>query len=535
MVAAAPSLNFRHVRLEVWSGRSEAVPFSDRWDNPAPAWNRQEIWRAEFDLSPHGQHVGKLEVVGVRDNEPDLAKLARLAEMVPEFRRVTEMWSGGGRSDHDLTPSQCRIHLVETLSLDDLVPSYQAGIVQLRVCHLGKFYPPAPGGIENHVRTLAHAQSQLGAKVRVICVNHQSTAGHDSTWKGLGATPTVDEVDGPVAVTRVGKIATLARFDICPELIGVLRRLMDDPPHIVHLHTPNPTMLLAYALACPSLPLVVTHHSDVVRQRLLRFALAPFRRAVYTRASRVLTTSPSYPGGSAELRSYAAKLDVLPLGVDLGPYQQPNDAAIDHARALKAKYPGPLWLSVGRLTYYKGFDVALAALAHVPGTLLIIGAGPLDAELRDTATRLGVADRVAWLAYATPDELAGAYQAATALWFSSNARSEAFGLVQVEAMASGCPVVNTAIPNSGVCYVSPNGETGLTTPPNDPTAFAAAARRLLDEPGLRGQLAAAGRQRAAAEFDYLVMAERSLDVYRAVIATHTAGSRSTGFAPQLGE
>ena len=68
------------------------------------------------------------------------------------------------------------------------------------------------------------------------------------------------------------------------------------------LHAPNPTMLMAYALACPSLPLVVTHHSDVVRQRLLRYALGPFRRIVYTRAARILTTNTNYAGGSAELR-----------------------------------------------------------------------------------------------------------------------------------------------------------------------------------------------------------------------------------------
>jgi rhamnosyl/mannosyltransferase len=268
---------------------------------------------------------------------------------------------------------------------------------------------------------------------------------------------------------------------------------------------------------------VVTHHSDVVRQRLLRYALGPFRRIVYTRAEKILTTSPAYAGGSEELRRYASKVADLPLGLDLSPHLEPSAAALDHARSLRAQYPGPLWLAVGRLTYYKGLDVALEALARVPGTLMIIGTGPLEATLRAQAARLGVADRVVWAGYATPDELAGAYYAATALWFPSNARSEAFGLVQVEAMASGCPVVNTAIPHSGVTYVCPDGKAGLTVPVNDAGAFAVAARRLLDEPGLRDRLGREGRRRAVAEFDHDVTARRSLAVYARVLEEAPGG------------
>jgi rhamnosyl/mannosyltransferase len=169
------------------------------------------------------------------------------------------------------------------------------------------------------------------------------------------------------------------------------------------------------------------------------------------------------------------------------------------------------------MVYYKGFSTAIRALAQVEGRLILVGDGPDLPGLRELAQRMGVTDRVAFLGGLSYLELIPYYLAADAFWFPSNARSEAFGLVQVEAMACGCPVINTAIPHSGVPWVSRHDETGLTVPVNDPAAFAAAARRIMTEPGLRERLTAAARRRAAAEFDHQVMAERSLAIYRALI------------------
>src|SRR5689334_18574486 len=138
----------------------------------------------------------------------------------------------------------------------------------LRVCHLAKFYPPAPGGIESHVRALARAQAAAGAKVRVLCVNHSDRRGRDVTWEPLARTATAEEWDGPVRVTRLGKWGNLARLDVCPGLPGELRRLRGRAD-VVHVHAPNPTMTLALAAQAPRAPVVVTHHSDVIRQRLL--------------------------------------------------------------------------------------------------------------------------------------------------------------------------------------------------------------------------------------------------------------------------
>jgi rhamnosyl/mannosyltransferase len=383
----------------------------------------------------------------------------------------------------------------------------------LRVVHLGKYYPPSPGGIEGHTRTLALAQAALGASVRVVVVNHADESGRDATFERFTRTPDLEEVDGTVRVVRVGRYGNLAKLDLAPGFLTAIRRAARPRPHVWHMHAPNITAMLAI-LACPYVrPLVITHHSDIIRQRVLKHAVRPLERAVYGRAARILPTSPAYIDGSELLQRYRDRVTPLPLGIDLAPYRSPSPIAQEYERHLKETYGTPVWLCVGRLIYYKGFGVALEALRELPGRLLVIGTGPMEAELKAKAVELGVADRAVFMGHASSDEVVGAYRAATAVLFPGTVRSEAFGLVQVEAMAAGCPVVNTAIAGSGVPWVCRNEVEGLTVPVDDPPALAAAARRLLQEPGLRDRLAAAARARAA-EFDHRVMAERCLAIYR---------------------
>jgi rhamnosyl/mannosyltransferase len=381
--------------------------------------------------------------------------------------------------------------------------------------------------METHVRALAHGQVGLGVKVHVLCVNHLDRHGRDVTWERFAQTETIEEWDGLVRITRIGRRASVARLDLCLELPRILNRLKQAKIDLFHLHAPNPTMLLALAVLRPRLSLVVTYHSDVVKQKLLRLAVQPFERVVLRRASLILTDSPLYPEGSETLRRYRRKLGVLPLGIDLDPYLRPAPAALEHARRIKAEFGWPLWLAVGRLVYYKGLHNAIRALALVPGQLMIVGHGPLEDDLRKVAEEVGVTNRVFWRGRASTEELVGAYKAATACWFPSNERSEGFGLVQVEAMASGCPVLNTSIAHSGVPWVSRHEETGLTVCPNDPAGLAAAAARLLREPGLRERLVANAPKRARLEFDQSLMARRSLEFYRRAL-----GNGSTNSVPE---
>jgi len=370
----------------------------------------------------------------------------------------------------------------------------------LRVCHVGKYYPPAPGGIETHTKTLARAQADLGAAVRVVCVNHERGS-------------TVHEHDGPVAITRVERRASGLKLDYCPGLVRALKAIDAD---ILHMQAPNPTMILALLAARPKLPLVVTYQSDVIHQKLRALLFRPLERWFYGKVAAIVSTSPPYATGSEFLRAYSDRLRVVPMGVDLAPYLSDTH---DESARIRAEHGrgGPLWLAVGRAVYYKGFVNAVCALKHIEGRLILIGDGPEIPALRAEAARLGVLDRIDFAGTLPYLKIIPYYRAADAFWFPSNARSEAFGLVQVEAMAAGCPVINTAIPGSGVPWVCGPEGTGLTVPMNEPEALAGAARRILDEPGLRSRLIEAARHRAEAEFDHRTMAQRTLEVYQSVL------------------
>jgi len=388
----------------------------------------------------------------------------------------------------------------------------------LRILHLGKYYPPAPGGIESHVQTLARGQAELGCQVSVLCVNHADPFGNDITHARLRKTISTKDQDGAVHVERVGRWFGVSRLEMCPSLPWRIRQLTAKVD-IVHLHTPNPLMLASWWLAGNrKVPLVVTHHSDVIKQRLLRYAVAPFESSVHSKAKRIFSDSPTYGQGSPTLQRHAGKVSILPLGIDLRPFEITSTGSGLDGDTLKATPECPLWLMVGRMTYYKGYHIALEALSRVSGILVIVGNGPLEAELKAQAERRGVGERIVWKSHAGPKELIALYHAATALWFPSVARSEGFGLVQVEAMAAGCPVINTAIPASGVSWVSQHEVSGLTVPVGDVCAFAAAANRIADEDGLRAKLSQGARDRAEKEFDARVMAENCLGFYRKIIA-----------------
>lgn len=366
----------------------------------------------------------------------------------------------------------------------------------LRALQVGKFYPPYMGGMETHLQVLCENLHPI-IKVQVVVANH-------------GRQNREDWVRG-INVRRAGTLFNLSAAPVCPAMIKAIRHSRAD---LVHLHLPNPTAVLAYLASRHRGQLVVTYHSDVVRQKLLGQAFHPILARALDRCAAVIATSPNYIESSPVLTAYRDRCHVIPYGIDLKGFQycDPNVVA-----QIRAQYGERLILSVGRLVYYKGFEYLIRAMANVRGRLLIIGDGSLRASLEQEARDCGVADRVIFLGELQNEETIPYYHAADLFALASIARSEAFGIVQLEAMACGKPVVNTLL-DSGVPFVSRDQETGLTVPPREPLALAAAINQLLDDPVLCAAYGQAAYRRVHQEFSQEIMTRRVLQLYAEVIA-----------------
>jgi glycosyltransferase involved in cell wall biosynthesis len=367
----------------------------------------------------------------------------------------------------------------------------------MRVVQLGKYYYPHTGGIETHLR--------------LLCRSLQGSVDVEAIVFNTGRKTLREQAEG-VPVTRCGSLATIASSPVSPAMVLELSRRKYD---ILHLHTPNPFAAAAYLVSRkPPHALVVSHHSDIVRQARLKRLVNPLMRRVLDRADAILVASPNYLASSKELEGFRAKCRVVPYGIDLQEFA-PRPEALRAAASIRAQFPGPIVLSVGRLVYYKGFEVAIEAMQGTSSTLLIIGEGPLRGSLEAKARALNVDGKVVFVGEIHNRSLLPYYLAADVFVLASIARSEAFGIVQLEAMACQVPVVNTAL-DSGVPFASRHGDTGLTVPPGDAKALGAAIRQLLADDDLRKRYGKRGRARVAEEFSVSPMSAAILRTYREV-------------------
>lgn len=384
----------------------------------------------------------------------------------------------------------------------------------MNILHIYKDYPPILGGIENHVRLLAEGQARRGHEVTTLVTNPH------------GLQTTVLRETG-VRVIRAGRLATIASTPLSLALPGQLLR---QKPDVVHLHFPYPVGEISQWLLRRGKATLLSYHSDVVRQAGILRAYKPALLRILRWVDAIIIGSPPMRH-SAYLAEHQAKLHVIPYGIPLARFQtQPSEADLTRLRAqLAAAFPRagatsasedadsapPLLLFVGRLRYYKGLDWLIRALPRIPARLVVAGIGAMEAEWRALAAKVGVADRIAWLGDVPDADLPALYHLAHLFVLPASHPSEAFGLVQVEAMAAGLPVVCTEL-GTGTSYVNRNDVTGLVVPPRDPTALADAITGLLVNPARRAEMGSAAQARVAAEFDQDVMVDQILELYAEV-------------------
>jgi rhamnosyl/mannosyltransferase len=229
------------------------------------------------------------------------------------------------------------------------------------------------------------------------------------------------------------------------------------------------------------------------------------------RCAAIIVSSSSYLENSPTLTAYKERCRVIPYGVPIKEFDHYDPRRV---QAIRKEYGERIVLAVGRLVYYKGFKYLIRAMKEIPARLLLVGQGTLGGELKREVSTCGVGDRVAILEGI--DEVAPYYHASDVFVLPSISRTEAFGIVQLEAMACGKPVVNTEIP-TGAPGVSLSGVTGLTVPPADPGALAAAINLLLDKADVRLRYGQAARRRVEQEYSVEMMTARILQVYNEVL------------------
>jgi rhamnosyl/mannosyltransferase len=315
---------------------------------------------------------------------------------------------------------------------------------------------------------------------------------------------------------RIPAGAVVNSQPLTPGLATTLRReILDFGPDLVHLHLPNPLAALAWltleawpGLACP--PLAVWYHADITRQRLGRLAVAPLVRAILRRAAGVSVSSAALRETSPFLRRHADRTRVIPFGIDPLPW-----AGVDPA------CDGP-FLFVGRLVPYKGLDVLLEAVARVPeAEIVLVGEGPLTDEIHARSARPDLAGRVRLAGPLDRSGLAGLMERARAMVLPSVDRSETFGLVQLEAMAAGLPVVVSEL-ETGIARVGEPGVTGLAVPPGDPAALAAALARFQDDPALARTMGGAGRRHFTSRYTRGTMIDGLLAWYAELLGAEVS-------------
>lgn len=359
----------------------------------------------------------------------------------------------------------------------------------MKVLHVGKYYPPVPGGMERVVQTLCTvAADRLDSRVLAFS----------------RGTRTVEEVVEGVAVTRVATFGQAGSVPIAPTFVAHLRRASAD---VMIVHEPNPWALLSLLLARSRIPFAIWFHSDVIRPQMqYRAFYAPVARPAYDRAARFVVSSPALAEASPVLKRYADRIAVIPFGIDAGAWEA-SSRTLERAAALRAAAGRPIVLFVGRLVAYKGVDVLLKAAAPLPIRVVVAGEGPMQEAWKQLAAAHRDRADVDFMGALHDDDVKAWLHAADLLVLPSITPAEAFGVVQLEAMATGTPVVSTRVA-SGVPWVNRDGETGLVVPPGDVAALRRALEQILADAALRARFGAAGLARVRSEFTLPAMANR---------------------------
>jgi len=369
----------------------------------------------------------------------------------------------------------------------------------MRVLHVFKtYYPDSYGGVEQVIRQLSTATTRMGVSNQVFTLSRQAAAApllHDGATTIIRAQTHLDVASTPMSLTAFGTFRNAVRH-----------------ADLVHYHYPWPFGDLLHLMGGRSKPAVLTYHSDVVRQRLLMPLYRPLMRSFFSKVQVIVPTSPNYLQSSELLQDYREKTRVIPIGLDEHSYPQPEPDRLDYWRAEAGE---GFFLFVGVLRYYKGLHILLDACADNKCRVVIVGAGPVEEDLKRQAAQLGLTN-VQFLGAVSDEDKVALLELSRAVVFPSHLRSEAFGVTLLEGAMYGKPLISSEI-GTGSSYVNIDGVTGLVVPPHDPDALRAAMHRLEHDPALAESMGRNARARFDELFTAQRMAESYVEMYRDVL------------------
>lgn len=312
---------------------------------------------------------------------------------------------------------------------------------------------------------------------------------------------------------------------ISPSFPALLKKTIRSfRPDLLHFHLPNMSAFWSLFIAeARSIPWVVYWHSDVVASKIdqrmvVAYALyRPFERQFLRHTHCVVATSRPYLTTSRALAPFGGKCRVVPLGLDPTRLKRPEE---DSRKWAEEKWGGggTRVLAIGRLTYYKGHEVLIRATLRTPDArVFIVGEGERRSRLEGLIRQLGLGDRVKLPGFLEESRLHAMLAACDCLCLPSVERTEAFGLVLLEAMRYGRPVVASDVAGSGIGWVVRQGETGLLVPPGDPVGLSKALRVMGERSGLREGMGHAAKRRFDEVFQIDKVAKKIGLIYQEIL------------------
>ena len=372
----------------------------------------------------------------------------------------------------------------------------------MKILQLGKFYP-IRGGVEKVMWNLTAGLSAQGVHCDMLCAKFRS-----------------DPPENPVIVMNphgrvicVPALTKKASTMIAPEMISYLRRHKDEYD-LVHIHHPDPMAALALRTSGFKGKVVVHWHSDILSRHLLMEQYRPLQEWMLRRADRIVGTTPVYTASSPHLAAFQEKTVTIPIGI------KPLHPDPEKVRAYRDLHPGKkIILSIGRLVPYKGYPFLVDAAALLPDEYLVIigGTGPQHSSLEEQIRKRGIEGKVILPGYVTDEDLPTLFGACDVFALSSCMKTEAFGIVQLEAFSCGKPVVAPEIPESGVSWVNAHGRSGLNVPVGDPEALSEALQRVCADPQQYARFSAGAKERFQDVFTLEKMIQKTIQLYESLL------------------